>query len=79
MERFTAECEAARMKISSSKSRTMVLNRKKVECSLWVGDESLLQAEEFEYLGILFTSDGRLEREMDKQIGFLSAVMRGLL
>ena len=29
VEQFAAECEAARIKVSSSKSKTMVLNRKK--------------------------------------------------
>ena len=32
-----------------------------MECSFRVGDESLPQAEEFNYLGMLFMSDGRLE------------------
>ena len=62
------------MKVSSSKSEAMVLNWKKVECS-----ESLPQAEEFKYLGILFMSDGRLVGEMDRRIGASSAVMRALL
>lgn len=39
--RFAAECEVARMGISTSKSEAMVLSRKKVEC--------LLGVEEFEY------------------------------
>ena len=53
--RFTAECEAAGMKISTSKSEAMVLSRKRVECSLWVGEEVLPQVEEFKYLRVLFT------------------------
>ena len=59
---------AAGMKVSISKSEAMVLNWKKVECSLQVRDESLPQAEEFNYLGVLFTSDGRFEWEMDRWI-----------
>jgi len=74
---FTAECEAAGMKISSSKSEAMVLNWK--ECSLWVGDESLPHAEELKYLGILFTSDGRLKGEKDRRTGVSSAVSSVLL
>jgi len=66
LERFAAGCEVAGMKVSSSKYKAMVLNWKKVECSLRVGDKSLLQAEEFKYLGTLFTSDSRLERQMDR-------------
>ena len=78
LERFAAGCEAAGMRISASKSETMVLSRKRVECPLRVGDEVLPQVEEFKYLGILFTSEGRMEREIDRRIGAASAVMRVL-
>uniref|UniRef100_A0A671X7J4 Reverse transcriptase domain-containing protein n=1 Tax=Sparus aurata TaxID=8175 RepID=A0A671X7J4_SPAAU len=76
--RFAAECEAAGMRISTSKSEAMVLDRKKVACSLRVGGEFLPQVEEFKYLGVLFTSEGRMEREIDRRIGAAAAVMRSL-
>ncbi|TWW54739.1 hypothetical protein D4764_0188490 [Takifugu flavidus] len=78
LDRFTAACEAAGMKISTSKSEAMVLDRKKVECLLRVKEEILPQVEEFKYLGVLFTSEGRMEREIDRRIGAASAVMRTL-
>uniref|UniRef100_A0A8C6KHS8 Reverse transcriptase domain-containing protein n=1 Tax=Nothobranchius furzeri TaxID=105023 RepID=A0A8C6KHS8_NOTFU len=78
LEWFGAECEAAGMRISSSKSETMVLIQKRVECLLWVRDEVLPQVEEFKYLGVLFTSEGKLEREIDRRIGAASVVMRAL-
>ncbi|TWW61044.1 hypothetical protein D4764_05G0011340 [Takifugu flavidus] len=78
LDRFAAACEAAGMKISTSKSEAMVLNRKKVECLLRVKEEILPQVEEFKYLGVLFTSEGRMEREIDRRIGAVSAVMRTL-
>ncbi|KAK0135268.1 TATA box-binding protein-associated factor RNA polymerase I subunit A [Merluccius polli] len=78
LDRFAAECEAAGMRISTSKSESMVLNRKRVECTLRVGAEILPQVEEFKYLGVLFTSEGRMEREIGRQIGAASAVMRTL-
>ncbi|KAK0145403.1 Actin-binding LIM protein 3 [Merluccius polli] len=78
LDRFAAECEAAGMRISTSKSESMVLNRKRVECTLRVGDEILPQVEEFKYLGVLFMSEGRMEREIDRRIGAASAVMRTL-
>ena len=53
----------ARMRISTSQSESMVLNRKRVECTLRVGDEILPQVEEFKYLRVLFPSEGRMERE----------------
>ncbi|TWW60942.1 hypothetical protein D4764_05G0010320 [Takifugu flavidus] len=75
---FTTECEAAGIRIRTSKSESMVLTRKKVECLLWVREEVLPQVEEFKYLGILFTSEGRIEQENNRQVGAVSAVMRAL-
>ncbi|KAM9712507.1 uncharacterized protein ACNS7B_023039 [Menidia menidia] len=77
LERFAAECEAAGMRISASKSETMVSHRKRVECLLRVGADVLPQVEEFKYLGVLFANGGR-EREIDRRIGAASAVMRAL-
>ncbi|KAI3358226.1 hypothetical protein L3Q82_003223 [Scortum barcoo] len=76
LERFAAECEceceAAGMRISTSKSEAMVLDRKRVACPLRVGGEVLPQVEEFKYLGVLFTSEGKMEREIDRRIGAAS-------
>ncbi|TWW57669.1 hypothetical protein D4764_07G0003880 [Takifugu flavidus] len=58
----------AGMKISTSKSEAMVLNRKSVKCLHRVKEEILPQVEEFNYLGVLFTSEGRMEREIDRRI-----------
>ncbi|KAK3516914.1 hypothetical protein QTP70_028206 [Hemibagrus guttatus] len=78
LERFAAECEAAGMRVSTSKSEAMVLDRKKVACTLQVGGEVLPQVEEFKYLGVLFTSEGRMAREIDRRIGAAAAVMRSM-
>ncbi|KAI3359406.1 hypothetical protein L3Q82_002909 [Scortum barcoo] len=75
LERFAAECEAAGMRISTSKSEAMVLDRKRVACPLrvgWRGGEVLPQVEEFKYLGVLFTSEGKMEREIDRRIDWCS-------
>ncbi|CAM4611183.1 unnamed protein product [Leuciscus chuanchicus] len=76
--RFAAECEAAGMRISISKSEAMVLSWKRVACPLQVGGEFLPQVEEFKNLGVLFTSEGRMEWEIDRRIGAASAVMRSM-
>jgi len=76
--RFAAECEAVGMRVSTSKSEAMVLCQKMVEFSLRVGSELLPQAKEFKYLGVLFTSEGKIERVMDRWIGAASAVMWAL-
>ena len=44
-------------------------------CPLQVGGELLPQVEEFKYLGVLFMSEGRMEREIDRRIGAAAAVM----
>ncbi|KAK3525741.1 hypothetical protein QTP70_007388 [Hemibagrus guttatus] len=76
--RFAAECEAAGMRVSTFKSEAMVLDWKKVACTLQVGGEVLPQVEEFKYLGVLFTSEGRMDREIDRRIGAAAAVMQSM-
>ncbi|KAK3527104.1 hypothetical protein QTP86_010820 [Hemibagrus guttatus] len=72
---FAAACEVAGMRVSTSKSGAMVLDREKVACTLQVGGEFLPQVEEFKYLGVLFTSEGRMDRKIDRRIGAAAAVM----
>jgi len=38
----------------------------------------LPQAKEFKYLWVLFMSEGKMEREMDRRIGAASTVMRAM-
>jgi len=66
--RFAAKCEAAGMRISTSKSEAMVLSRKRVAYTLQVGGKIFPQ-EEFKYLRVLFMSEGRMERKIDRRIG----------
>lgn len=73
LEMFATECEAAGMRIRTSKSG---------------GHNSLLenggllalgsQAWEFKYLGVLFASDGRMEQWLDRQFGAASVIMKAL-
>ncbi|KAK0140998.1 Receptor expression-enhancing protein 6 [Merluccius polli] len=76
--RFAAESEAVGMRVSTFKSEAMVLCRKTLDCSLRVGSVLLPQVKEFKYFGILFMSEGKMEREMNRRIGAASAVMRAL-
>ena len=69
LDRMAAECEAAGMRISTSKSEAMTLSRKPMDCLLRVGNESLAQVKEFKYLRVLFASEGTMEREMEWSIG----------
>uniref|UniRef100_A0A8C3A8W9 NADP-dependent oxidoreductase domain-containing protein n=1 Tax=Cyclopterus lumpus TaxID=8103 RepID=A0A8C3A8W9_CYCLU len=56
----------------------MVLCRKPADCSLQVGANCLPQAKEFKYLGVLFTSESKVEREIDRRIGAAAAVKQAL-
>ncbi|KAK3541803.1 hypothetical protein QTP86_005516 [Hemibagrus guttatus] len=42
------------------------------------GDMLNNQVEEFKYLGVLFTSEGRMDREIDRRIGAAAAVMQSM-
>ncbi|KAF7644246.1 hypothetical protein LDENG_00225340, partial [Lucifuga dentata] len=55
------------MRISTSKSETMVLCRKKVAPSRLEGSH-YPQTEEFKYLRVLFMSGGKMECEIDRLI-----------
>uniref|UniRef100_A0A8C6M7F1 Reverse transcriptase domain-containing protein n=1 Tax=Nothobranchius furzeri TaxID=105023 RepID=A0A8C6M7F1_NOTFU len=76
--RFAAECEAAGMRISTSKSETMVLDRERVACQLRVGRETPPLQVGPKYLWVSFMSEGRRDREINRRIGSASAVMRTL-
>ncbi len=66
LDRFKAECEVAGMRISTSKSETMVLSKKLGDCPLPV--------KEFKYLGHLFTREGIMEQQIDWRTGAAEAV-----
>ncbi|KAK3538466.1 hypothetical protein QTP86_003694 [Hemibagrus guttatus] len=62
--------------LRESFNQSFNLDRKKVACTPQVGGEFLPQVEEFKYLGVLFMSEGRMDREIDRWIGAAAAVMR---
>uniref|UniRef100_A0AAQ4PNU2 Reverse transcriptase domain-containing protein n=1 Tax=Gasterosteus aculeatus aculeatus TaxID=481459 RepID=A0AAQ4PNU2_GASAC len=78
LERFAVECEAVGMRISTSKSEAMVLSRKPMDCLLQVGNVSLPQVKKFKYLGVLFTSEGKMECEFSQRMGAAGAVLHSL-
>lgn len=53
----------------------MVLDWKKVSCPLRVGGEIVPQVKKLEYLRVMFTSEGKIECEIDRQICVASAMM----
>ncbi|KAI3366340.1 hypothetical protein L3Q82_000504 [Scortum barcoo] len=79
LERFAAECEAAGMRISTSKSEAMVLDRKRVACPLRVKVErSCLKWRSSSISGSCSRVRERWSVEIDRRIGAASAVMRSV-
>lgn len=61
------------MRISTSKSETVVFG-KRVMCPRRVGGEILTQVEAI-YLEVLFSTEGRIDKEIDRLIGAASALV----
>lgn len=78
LERFAAKCEAARGRVSTSKSKAMVVCWKMVDCSLRDGGELLPQVNEFKYLGVLSMSDRKMDSEVDRRFVVASAVIQAM-
>ncbi|CAM1303861.1 Uncharacterised protein r2_g1371 [Pycnogonum litorale] len=66
------------MKIGVAKTETLLLSRRPGQCTLQVSGVPLKRVEKFVYLGVAFTSDGRLDIELDTRIAAAWAVMRQL-
>ena len=72
VELFAATCEVVVKRMGTSKSDTFVLSWKGWNSLSRSGSEVLLQGEQFEYLRVLVTSEGRME--LDRWISAASAV-----
>ncbi|KAI3353356.1 hypothetical protein L3Q82_019891 [Scortum barcoo] len=70
--------EAVGIKVRTSRFEALVSCKKKVDCSLWVGSELLLQEKEFKYLSVLFRSESKMECKIDTQTGPASALLQTL-
>jgi len=64
------------MKISTKlKTEVSCLPRNPSQCKLQVSGNTLHQVEKFKYLGVVFTSDGRQNKEIDTRVGKANAVL----
>ena len=58
-----------RLAMNTEKTTTMVLSRKKVDCSVEVDGRKLENVTEQTYLGVILSEDGKMECELEKRIG----------
>ena len=78
LDRFAAECITTGTQISTKKIEVMVLSRQKEHCAVNVNGTPLNQVEKFQYLGVEFSNDARLDCEIDRRVGSASAILRSL-
>ena len=74
IDRFSDACLDAEMKISTARTEIMCMSRHPVQCSLQTNGVTLQQTENFKYLGVTFSSDGRQDNKLDTRIGKASVV-----
>ena len=81
--RFYAAYDRAGIKISTKQTEALCLSRKPRQCMLQVNGNTQQQVENFKYLGVLFTRDGRRNEEIDTGIGkahaFLSEINHSMV
>jgi len=78
VDRFSAACDQAGIKISTKKIEVLCLSRHPRHCILQVSGNTLQQVETSKYLGMVFTSDGSRNKTIDTRIGKANAVLREL-
>jgi len=76
LDRFSAACNQAGMKTGTITTEVLRLSRNPRQCTLQVRSNALQQSEKFMYLGVVFTNDGRQNKEVDTRIGRASTVLR---
>lgn len=69
---FLAQCEVGGMKVPSC---LILWFSKRVDCPLCIKNELQAQVKQFEYLVLLFTSEGRVEKKTTWETAIVSAVM----
>jgi len=75
--RFSAACEQAECKLTL-KTKLICLLRNPSKFTLQVSGNPLQQVEKLKDLGVVFTSDGGLNNEIDTRFGKVNAVLRKL-
>ena len=60
------------------KTRVMRVARQKGRCEVKVDDEVIEQVDEMKYLGVMISSDGSIEKEVEARIGSAARMVGGM-
>ena len=66
------------LKVNWMKTRVMRVARQKGRCEVRVDDEVIEQMDERKYLGVMISSNGSLEKEVEARIGSAVRMVRGM-
>ena len=75
LNRFSAVCDQAGMKISTKNTEVLCLSANPRQCTLDVSRNILQQVAKFKYFGLVLRSDGRLNEKIGTRIGKANAVL----
>ena len=66
------------LKVNWMKTRVMRVARQKGRCEVKVDDEVIEQVDEMKYLGVMISSDGSIEKEVEARIGCAVRMVGGM-
>jgi len=73
-DKLNKSCENSNMKISIAKTEAMNISRRHKTINISINGQQLKQVEEFKYLGSMFCSNGKIDREIETRIQKANAV-----
>ena len=66
------------LKVNWRKTKVMKVARERGDCEVRVGDQAVEQVDEMKYLGVMLSSDGRMQKEMEARIGSATRMIGGM-
>ena len=66
------------LKVNWRKTKVMRVARKSEDCEVKIGEEVVDQVDEMKYLGVMISSDRRMEKEVEARIGSATRVIGGM-
>ena len=66
------------LRVNWRKTKVMRIARKREECEVKIDEEVIEQVDAMKYLGVMISSDGRMEKEVEARIGGATQVIGGL-
>ena len=66
------------LRVNWRKTKVMRIARKREECEVKIDEEVIEQVDAMKYLGVMISSDGRMEKEVEARIGGATRVIGGL-